>query len=216
VRLILTIFAVWIMWINYLQTADALPVSILPNVVYNLNSSVMENQTEIWKDVKGYEGLYQVSSFGNVKSLERAIKNSFGNNYRTVKEKLLKPGIDGFGNYYYVGLSKNRVVKNNNIHQLVAIAFHNHKPCGCKLVVNHIDFNKLNNHYKNLEIITTRENSNKKHLKSSSEYIGIYWDKTNKKWTAQIQINGKRKHLGRFVNEIDAHLAYQNELKKII
>ena len=63
-RIILTAFAAWIMWINYPQTADALPVSISTNVVHNLNSSVM-NQEEIWKDMVGYEGLYQVSDFGS-------------------------------------------------------------------------------------------------------------------------------------------------------
>jgi hypothetical protein len=84
------------------------------------------------------------------------------------------------------------------------------------LVVNHKDFNKLNNNLDNLEIITQRQNTNKKHLKSSSQYIGVFWNKQNKKWKSQIRINKKIKYLGYFVNEIDAHNAYQNALTTLL
>lgn len=156
---------------------------------------------EIWKDIENYEGIYQVSNLGNIKSL------------KFNKEKILKPTIDG-ASYYSVNLYKNGVQKNFSIHKLVAISFLNHIPCGFNLVINHKDFNRLNNKVDNLEIITNRENTNKKHIKSSSEYVGVYWCKDKNKWRSQINYNGKTKHLGYFINEIEAHFAYQNELNK--
>lgn len=161
---------------------------------------------EIWKDVVGYEGIYQISNFGNVKSL---------GNDKSKKEKILKKRL-GTKNYYMVGLTKNKKQITKDIHQLVAESFLNHKPCGLKLVVNHIDFNTKNNNLNNLEIITHRENTNRKHIKSSSEYVGVSWDKKAKKWRSAIRINSKKTHLGLFINEYDAHLAYQNALKSVI
>lgn len=159
---------------------------------------------EIWKDIPNYEGRYQVSNFGNVKSL---------NYHREKKEKLLKQVIGK--DYYCVTLLKNGKQKTIKTHKLVAIAFLNHTPCGMKLVVNHKDFNKLNNHLDNLEIVTNRENSNKIHIPHSSIYIGVTWHKPLNKWRAQIEINKVKKHLGYFTNELDAHNAYQNKLREL-
>jgi len=168
---------------------------------------------EIWKPVKNYEGIYEVSNLGRVKSLSRIIlrrgKYPFLSN-----ERILKPGISSNA-YLTVFLSFNTVQKSHLIHQLVAEAFLNHKPNGHKLVCNHIDFNRLNNHVDNLEIVTNRVNTNQKHLKSSSQYIGVNWDKKAKKWRASIKINCKTKFLGLFKSELEASKAYQNELKKI-
>ena len=104
---------------------------------------------EIWKDIKGYEGLYQISNLGNVKSLKR---NRF--NYRLQrmiivnKEKLLKQSFDG-KKYLFVTLQKHKSRKNYRIHRLVAESFipnPNNLP-----QVNHIDGNKTNNCVSNLE-----------------------------------------------------------------
>tara|TARA_R110000824_G_scaffold340335_2_gene526847 strand:- start:1257 stop:1748 length:492 start_codon:yes stop_codon:yes gene_type:complete len=157
---------------------------------------------EEFRSVKGYEGIYEVSNFGNVKSLK------FG------KERILKSGVDSTG-YLVVGLTNNGKQKTRSIHQLVAIAFLGHEPCGLKLVVNHIDINPLNNNVTNLEIVTNRENANHKHLKSSSEYTGVSWERGNKKWRAQIYINGKIKYLGLFNCELAAAYSYNNALSKI-
>lgn len=159
-------------------------------------------QTEIFKDIKDYELLYQISNFGNVKSLKRD------------KEKILKPSINT-GGYLQVGLCKNGIKKTHDIHKLVAIHFLGHSPNGHELVINHKDFNKSNNSVHNLEIVTTRENTNKKHLKSSSKYTGVYWHKQKNKWASCIMINGKLKHLGLFIKEHDAYIMYQNKLKEI-
>jgi len=163
------------------------------------------NNIEIWNDIPNYEGLYQVSNFGNIKSLS---------NKRNKKEKLLKPGISSVG-YFLVGLSKKCKIKSYKVHQLVAMTFLNHTPCGYKLVINHKDFNKLNNNIDNLEIVTQRENTNKKHFKSSSVYTGVSWNKKSKKWMAQISIKGKIKYLGCFCNELEAYECYNRSLKSL-
>jgi len=162
-------------------------------------------EIEIYKDIIGYEGMYQISNLGNVKSLPR--KGS-------PKEKILIPKLINSG-YLKVSLCKNKNVKNRTIHQLVAVAFLGHVPCGRILVVNHINFNKLDNRAVNLEVITFRENTNQKHIKSSSQYVGVYWKKDRIKWRASIYTNGKQKHLGYFNKEEEAHLAYEKELKII-
>jgi len=157
---------------------------------------------EIWKEVKGYED-YQVSNFGNIKSLK------YG------KEIIKKKFLNKKNGYYYIGFSKNSKYSNFPVHQLVAMVFLNHKLCGHKLVVNHINFIKTDNRVENLEIVTNRENCNHKHLKSTSIYTGVSWCKIRKKWKTQIYINGKVKNLGRFNTEIEASKKYQEELKNI-
>jgi len=105
---------------------------------------------EIWKDIKGYEGYYQVSSEGRVKSLARKIRCN-----RSLKERILKPGLGGFG-YPQVILCVDNQKYNIFIHRLVAEAFIPNLEN--KLEVNHIDGNKENNRVDNLEWCTRKEN----------------------------------------------------------
>jgi hypothetical protein len=163
----------------------------------------MENQIEIWANIPNYEGLYQASSFGNIKSI----------GYK--EEKILKASLTS-SKYLCVVLHKNKKRKTLNVHQLVAMAFLNHTPCGRIFVVNHKNFNRLDNNINNLEIVTMRENTNQKHMQSSSQYTGVTWFKRDSKWLSQIFINGKRKHLGYYNTEIEASNAYQNALKELL
>lgn len=104
---------------------------------------------EIWKDIEGYEGLYQVSNLGRVKSL------GFD---RWHKGKILKPSFDSKRNYLFVGLHKNGKTTQRNIHRLVAKAFipnPRNLPC-----VNHINETKTDNRAINLEFCTVKYNSN--------------------------------------------------------
>ena len=158
--------------------------------------------SEIWKDIVDYEGLYQVSNLGRVKS------------FKWNKDKILKGGIDLTG-YYLVVLHKNRLRKTKRIHQLVSVAFLNHIPNGYELVVDHINDDKIDNRVENLQLVTQRENAYKKQGNYSSQYKGVCWHKQTKKWVAHITINGKLKHLGLFINEKDASNAYKNKLKNI-
>lgn len=157
---------------------------------------------EKWKDVVGYEGLYQVSNIGSIKSLK------FG------KEKLLKQSKSKVG-YLTVVLYKNGKQKTHYIHKLVAMSFLNHKPSNYNLVIDHVDNNKENNNLTNLQIITHRKNASKDKKGYTSDYIGVFWCNTNKKWVSRIRLEDTKKHLGYFQNEIDAHLAYQKELNNI-
>lgn len=113
---------------------------------------------EIWKDIEGYEGLYQVSNLGNVKSLDCRVnfKDNSQNYKRLKKGKILKKTINTKG-YYYVNLSKQSKVKNIKIHRLVANAFVSN-PNNYN-IVNHIDGNKLNNRFDNLEWCTFSHNN---------------------------------------------------------
>jgi len=164
---------------------------------------------EIFKDIPNYEGLYQVSNLGRVKSIERL---SFIG--RKLKEKMLKTPNNSLG-YSSVVLCKKGLKISKYVHQLVAIAFLNHTPNKYKLVVNHINFIRNDNRVENLEIVTQRQNSNRKHCNSSSKYIGVSWCNTHKKWRAKILINKKSSFLGYYHNEIDAKNAYQDKLKEI-
>lgn len=163
-------------------------------------------QEEIWKDIPNYEGIYQVSNLGNVKSL---------NYKRTKKEKNLSSCISSNG-YKMVALSKNKKLKSFCVHQLVAISFLNHSPQVYKYHVDHIDNNKLNNYLNNLQVITQRENNSKNKLNKTSKYTGVFWNKFKNKWCSAIRINGKKNNLGCFEDEYEANLAYQNKLKEII
>lgn len=109
---------------------------------------------EIWKDIKGLEGSYQVSNLGRVKSLARVIKRS-DNKIQTFKERILKVLPDNNG-YSRVSLPINGKQTKVRIHRLVAKAFIDNPDN--RLQVNHIDGNKSNNHITNLEWCTTKEN----------------------------------------------------------
>lgn len=161
--------------------------------------------TEVWKDIPEYEGLYQVSNLGGVKSL---------GNDKTRKERVLKTPLDNNG-YCHTNLSKNNKISSKRVHQLVGMVFLGYKPNKFNLVINHIDHIKTNNKLSNLEIITQRENATNKERSGSSKYVGVSWSKAMKKWKAGIVINKKVKHLGYFDNEIDASESYLYELKTI-
>lgn len=114
---------------------------------------------EIWKDIIGYEGLYQVSNLGKVRSIQRTIRyNGIGKgggtySYPSIE---LKKCLNTVG-YYQVSLSVNNHRKRYMIHRLVAAAFCTH-PIG-KDYVNHIDGNYLNNRADNLEWVSSVENT---------------------------------------------------------
>ena len=111
---------------------------------------------EEWKDIEGYEGLYQISNYGRVKSLGRIVKNCRGNDVFKKETFLCVKSKEGC--YSRVGLIKNKKMKLFLVHRLVAIYFipnHNNLP-----EVNHKDEDKTNPRADNLEWCTEKYNSN--------------------------------------------------------
>lgn len=117
---------------------------------------------EAWVDIKNYEGLYQISSLGEVKSLKR----------NTTHERILIPRIDRNG-YLYVILCKNGITKTKKIHRLVAENFIENPEN--KYSVNHKDGNKLNNCVDNLEWATMKEQA--RHAVDNGLWV---WTETSK------------------------------------
>lgn len=169
--------------------------------------------TEKWLSIPNYNGLYEVSNFGNVKSVERFVEHSYCGRQK-IKERFLKKSLTNKG-YHFVALSKNGIVKQFTVHKLVAITFLNHSTENRKYSINHIDYNKQNNNLTNIEVITQRENTSLNIKNKTSNYIGVCKRKSTNKWIATIKINGKTKHLGYFENELDAHNAYLIEKNKL-
>lgn len=102
---------------------------------------------EIWKDIEGFDGVYQISNFGKVKSFKRNKKDG----------SILIGGKDSDG-YHQVTLCKNRIQYTKKSHSLVARHFINNPEN--KPTVNHIDSNRLNNVVTNLEWATIKEQNN--------------------------------------------------------
>ena len=109
-------------------------------------------------------------------------------------------------------------MKKIRVHQLVAMAFLGHVRDGSmKVLIDHKNDIKNDNRVENLQFLNNRENVTKSldRSKCSSKYIGVYFDKSRNKWVSNITIENKKKHLGRFENEYDAHLAYQKALQEL-
>jgi len=155
----------------------------------------MENEIEIWKDIDGYNGKYSISSFGRVRSNFVISKLGKVRNLGTI----LKTVVSKRG-YETIGLF-NGVKKTVKIHRLVCAAFHENPEN--KPQVNHKDLNQLNNHYKNLEWVTPKENTNHAQLNGR---MPIKKEKTPKEPTNRFK---------KAVNIETGEVYRTNELSKI-
>jgi hypothetical protein len=111
---------------------------------------------EKWLPVVGYEGLYEVSNFGDVRSLERVAERSGPTGDVTVSSRVLKPHVTPKG-YLRLQLKKDGLAKNHQVHRLVATAFLG-APQGRRDQVNHLNGDKQDNYLGNLEWVTPSEN----------------------------------------------------------
>lgn len=167
---------------------------------------VMEDK-EIWKSVPGYDGLYEVSSFGRIKSLPKNVVGRSGCN-RYCKEKIMKPTLKNNG-YFSIALYNAAGNKKMYVHRLVCLCFYGES----ELHVNHVDGDKSNNHLYNLEYVSQRENNC--HMfskKNKGKLIGV--KKNFNRYMAVIRINGKHIYNGSYDTEIEAHEAYLSALKE--
>lgn len=145
---------------------------------------------EIWKDVIGHEGYYQVSNLGRVKRVESKIKVK--NFYRKVKENI---NYLHRGTYITVTLCSRNVKRTHTVHRLVAKAFilnPENKP-----QVNHLDSNKYNNNINNLEWCTCSENNY--HAVHFGNKKAIGEDNVNAKLTDEIVLKSRENY---FLNNI--------------
>lgn len=184
----------------------------------------MTNIQEIWKDIQGYEGLYQISNLGRVKGLERY---SYGQREKDTvplityqKEKVLKFSTNKKipNSYLYVTLSKDAKKTRMFLHRLLGKTFipnPENKPH-----VNHINGIKNDNRLENLEWVTCMENMHhfvkNSGKNKSSKFVGVRYEERNKfrKWGARVFIDGERKDLGWHYSENEAAQAIVSALKK--
>lgn len=165
---------------------------------------------EIWRDIKDYEGLYQVSNLGRVKSLERIIKRKLKGNL-IIKECILIPSKDG-GGYLHINLYKNKKYKTCLIHRLVAQAF---IPNPENLPeVDHINTIRDDNRLENLHWVDRKGQmanpitKNTRHLVRKGKYYGKYGtENTLSKPIIQYDLDGN------FIKEWNYIKQVVNELK---
>jgi len=123
---------------------------------------MLDDTGEIWKAVYGYEGRYEVSTFGRVRSLNRKIMMDNGK-FKTIQGRILKPRLEGYEiskRYLFVSLYKDGKEKQRKIHHLVLEAYVGHRPRnmeGC-----HKNGNSLDNKVSNLKWATRKENARDK------------------------------------------------------
>tara|TARA_R110002110_G_scaffold20751_3_gene83572 strand:- start:1833 stop:2372 length:540 start_codon:yes stop_codon:yes gene_type:complete len=159
---------------------------------------------ELWKDIEGYDGNYQISNQGRVRSL------------RFNKTKILKLQVHQGTGYLKTGIYKGGKQKWYRTHRLLAKAFL--PDWNESLQVDHINGVKTENHVENLRMVTHQENSRSflpKRPGSTSQFRGVHrinpskkWLKPSKKWRSSIKVGGKPKHVGCFNDEKEAARAY--------
>ena len=173
-------------------------------------------EEEIWKDIPEYEGFYQVSSLGRVRSLDMIKRNNnYGGQYLQ-KGIIRKLHINKKTGYNMVGISCKGVRKTHTVHQLMALAFFNIKTDKDN-VVDHINNIRSDNRLYNLQIISARDNARKRINKNptASNYIGIYKNNYTNKWRARIYISGDRVSIGQYFTEDEANKVYNVALNNI-
>jgi phage-related protein len=164
---------------------------------------------EIWKDVKGYEGLYQVSDLGRVRSLERKIVNRNGKHLLN-KERILSQCPDT-GGYLLVHFSANGFRGCKKVHNLVAEVFLGEKEDGYE--VNHKNGINTDNRYLNLEYATHQENMNHRAIVINTKPRGVYTK--GQKWVSVITFKGQRIKLGDFLSKSEAYKAYYDRFLEL-
>ena len=158
---------------------------------------------EIFKDIPGYKGLYQISNLGRVKSLKRKGR---------LKDIIIRNSLNTKG-YPQVGISKNCRAKNFTVHKLMAITFLNHEYVNRTIVVDHINGIRTDNRLENLQIISQRDNVLKGRL--CTNYSGIKQVGKKEKYKLTISYKNKGHYIGVF-DDRDFALKIKNSILRLI
>ena len=155
---------------------------------------------EIFRDIKNYEGCYQVSNLGRVKSLKRKW---------VINERILRPDITLKG-YLIVNLCKKGKCKTYRVNRLVALTFiknPNNYP-----EVDHKNRIKCNNEIDNLRWVngSMNQRNSDRCENATSKYNGVYWKKKDRKWNTVCRVKDKIIHIGSFADEIEASKAFDD------
>lgn len=169
---------------------------------------------EIWLPAYEFEGYYEVSNLGRLKSISRLVKSRWRDTNKIQHGKILNPGVSN--GYYKTTLCKEGVLYYRYVHRLVMATFVGPS----KLEVDHKDENKLNNRVTNLRYATSLQNQHyyaeRRKANVSSKYVGVNFSPWHgNKWRAGISICGKQTHLGYFNTEAEAYMAYQKKRNEI-
>jgi hypothetical protein len=169
---------------------------------------------EIYKDIPGFEGKYQVSNFGNIRTKERlTIYKDGRQQYFKDRVLICTPDLKGYPKLrlqnFITGIGATK-----RVHSLVWEAFGD----GTEIsfpdkVIDHIDRNKHNNHINNLRIISNRENASNR--KDNKEFIGVRKNNKSDNYTCRIGYNYKDYHLGTFKTIEEAYARYNEALLHI-
>lgn len=162
---------------------------------------------EEWRDIKGYEGYYQVSNMGRVCALPRQVYDKNGH-IKRLRFRILATKLSS-GLYPRASLSKDNNLDVRTVHKLVAEAFLP-APIDSTYVIDHINRRREDNRAVNLRWVSLSENyANSEYARQqSSRFRGVTLDKKDAHWVAQIGFNQSIRRLGRFNSEIEAARAY--------
>lgn len=146
----------------------------------------MDLSREEWRDIPGFEGYYQASNYGNIRSIDRYVPHNCGNGVRLIRGRCLKQQVAVQTQYYCVMLSKNGRAKCHTVHSLIALTFLKKK--NETDIIDHIDGNRQNNFLDNLRYVSPKENANNPNTKNNMNM----WEKGHIPWNKGIKWKRKK------------------------
>lgn len=164
----------------------------------------------VWRDIPLFEGMYEVSTHGEVRSKLRRV--TYANGTEALHQpRMLRQSVRG--GYPCVTLSKNDKQHREAVHRLVLKAFRPLKDYD-HTVADHINGDKLDNYLGNLRWVSQRQNNQNTRKHRAGKTLGVI-QRASGRWQARITVEGKRHSLGTFDSEKEAHVAYLAKLNEI-
>lgn len=146
----------------------------------------MDLKTEEWRDIPGFEGYYQASNCGKIRSIDRYVPHNCGVGFRLIRGRILKQQVMTQTQYYSVMLSKDGKAKSHTVHSLIALTFLQKR--NETDIIDHIDGNRQNNILTNLRYVSHKENANNPATKQNMHM----WEKGHMPWNKGLKYKRKR------------------------